>query len=182
MKKTVSKVIAAGSLVALSIPAAAATWNVIWDNVSAKTVWMFDSEGIVKKNGNTLVWANMYFNPKTAKGNVVQSKVRYSINCANRTLQTLSVTDYGPDGNVQNSSLASSAIADAIPDTLGEGLVIAVCAPSRAKALGGTYSQISNKLLPKDLATALMEQAEIRNEERRLNELKAQGEKARVSE
>jgi hypothetical protein len=112
----------------LGPPAAAANWVYVGESVN-KTVIYYDAETIQRSGNQVKVWEKWdYSSNMTLKFR--EAKVHKRYNCLERTDTLLGGSSYYPDGKVESFNLAPhEQEADPVtPETIGEGVMKAVCA------------------------------------------------------
>lgn len=123
-RKIVGSFFAACSTVALATP-----YGLMFDLSSEKRVSFFDVESVIKKNGKVLVWVKEIRKDVEDLG-IKSTMSRISVDCPNRTAQTLSINFYGLDRTLLHSTSGPQKVLDVIPGTNGATMLKIFCAPS----------------------------------------------------
>lgn len=123
-RKIVGSIFAACSTVAFAAP-----YGLMFDLSSEKRVSFYDVESVTKKNGKVLVWVKEIRKNVEDLG-IKSTMSRISVDCPNRTMQTLSVNFYGLDRKLLHSASTPLKIADVVPGTKGAALLKIFCSPS----------------------------------------------------
>lgn len=118
--------------------ASAATWYTFAKDYSDTALYFFDQETVIRQSDTITIWIK-YVNDQTAPdtdGSFATAR-KSTYNCTKRTIQALTTVTYDKAGKFIRTFPDAGRVADAIPGSVGEGLLKTVCAPDFPKNKSG---------------------------------------------
>lgn len=140
-----SKIIAAICLlVGASASAYASSWHLILSS-NDETVRFFDAESVEKTREGVTVWLKIVrLNGADAQG-AWSNAIRWRVDCAKKTIQTLALSDYDEKGNFIKSYEGRSNAKPIVPDSVGDTISKIACKSDFPKNTSETdYIKVEN--------------------------------------
>ncbi|WP_448479903.1 surface-adhesin E family protein [Pseudoxanthomonas mexicana] len=131
-----SSLFLAVALMTCAADAAAATWNYIAAG-NEKTLYFFDADTVQKTGNAVTLWVKTVRTRQADSDGSWATALQWRINCASRTIQTLSWSSYNNSGDFIESNNKPSSPTPATPDTTGEAVLKIACEPSFPKDTSG---------------------------------------------
>jgi len=118
------------SAAAFYVPAHASTWNYLnAGNDNAR--YYFDGDTVDKIKDRTVsLWIKSVQTKKADSDGSWATAYRWKISCANRTIQTLTSSNYDQNGAFMNSASIAGPVSVAVPDSVGEAIMKIACEPN----------------------------------------------------
>jgi hypothetical protein len=116
------------SLFVFNANANAADWYAFSKTFTDNKIFFFDRDTVVRSKETTTVWIKALYDVKSTQNDGVYTEAyRYVFDCAKRTLQALQASTYDRQGKFLKSFSEPGSPKEAVPGTVAEGLMTAVC-------------------------------------------------------
>jgi len=114
-------------LLAVSVSAAASSWNFISAVNSDSSYYFFDADSIQRESGNILIWVKNVRKTSPDSDGAWATAIRYKIDCRQRNFQNMGASDYDYNNNFIKSYPKVGLVTVPPPDSIGEGIINVVC-------------------------------------------------------
>ena len=126
MKTHLKSAIALLGLLA-ALPASASSWYFMSIGTS-ETRYFFDGDTVVKGTDKTVtLWVKSVQTRKADPGGAWAKALRWKVDCANLTFQTLGSSTYDREGAFLASQSTKGDVVLAAPESVGEGIIQIAC-------------------------------------------------------
>ena len=126
MRTIYSVLIVCLASLAFSQSALSATWN--YSGVGNDDAnYFFDQDTVAKTGDTVMVWMKSVQTRNLDTDGSWATAYKWRINCAKRTMQTLTASAYEKNGKFINSLSTPGREEEVIPDSLGEGILKIAC-------------------------------------------------------
>ncbi len=130
-------------------PAFASTWNIVLVG-NRDMEFYFDADTIEKSSGVVTAWIKTVQTQEINEDGSWAMAMRWRMNCAKKTIQILSSSQYDVKGKFISSSSAISREEAVIPDSSGETILKLACMKNFPNAKNSFYYKVENNDIYQD--------------------------------